>query len=42
MVIGIVLGVFFLLMYGARQESIEEYYQIRILVDVVFVFMDYY
>jgi hypothetical protein len=37
MVIGILLGVFFFLVYAARQEIIEEYNQIRTLVDVVFV-----
>ncbi|CAH2713681.1 hypothetical protein BACCIP111895_00835 [Neobacillus rhizosphaerae] len=37
MVIGILLGVFFFLMYATRQEIIEEYYQIRIFVNVVFV-----
>lgn len=37
MVIGILLGVFFFLMSAARQEIIKEYYQIHILVNVVFV-----
>ena len=33
----ILLGVFFFLMYAVRPEIIEEYYQIRISVNVVFV-----